>query len=365
VTSKPEFGECLFTATTGEFGAAICTCDTEECNNQASLSFIVDPEVGPMRLLQFIDGSLFDVKDEVNSIVEGLLQADGKVDPTNVAAVREVDVDAIMLLDGMSERTSKAELWGIILDFQTMNSGSNLVEDVDPFTTITVDRAGSGSGSDEDTTFTTVVTTTTIAAVATTTKVVATEVGTTQPDSVTDAPGTSAPASLTFTVPLDIDLSTLAPDALTVVKNGLVAAAAMAGGFDPALVDTIELVQNGIVVGRRRRQANSRRQRANSPITARVIFIDDAVIDLEAATDTMNKAIEAGAVSVSFVIGGETFAATVTEVATAIAAIENGSGSGSKIVGAVSSAGVQTTDPMLVMLIGCGLTLHLLAAIVD
>jgi len=120
VTSKPEFGECLFTATTGEFGAAICTCDTEECNNQASLSFIVDPEVGPMRLLQFLDGSLANIKDEVNAVVPGLLQSDGKIDAANVDGVTEADIDAIMKLAGMAKRTNKAELWGIVQDFQKL-----------------------------------------------------------------------------------------------------------------------------------------------------------------------------------------------------------------------------------------------------
>eukprot|EP00930_Biecheleria_cincta_P012991 TRINITY_DN11807_c0_g1_i1.p3 TRINITY_DN11807_c0_g1~~TRINITY_DN11807_c0_g1_i1.p3 ORF type:complete len:206 (-),score=46.16 TRINITY_DN11807_c0_g1_i1:410-1027(-) len=72
VTAKPEFGECLFTAQTGKFGAAVCTCDSKECNNLTALDFIVDADKGPMRLLQFIDRSLRNLTPAMNSIVSGL-----------------------------------------------------------------------------------------------------------------------------------------------------------------------------------------------------------------------------------------------------------------------------------------------------
>jgi hypothetical protein len=118
---------------------------------------------------------------------------------------------------------------------------------------------------------------------------------------------------VTLTVPLNINLASLNATELTVLKNSLLDAAAEAGGFDPALVEMIVLKQDGKVV--------SRRRRANAPITAEVIFKDNAVIDLGAATASLNEAIATGAVSVTLVIGGQTFTATVTELATAIAAV--------------------------------------------
>ena len=73
-----------------------------------------------MRLLQFLDGSLANIKDEVNAVVPGLLQSDGKIDAANVDGVTEADIDAIMKLAGMTKRTNKAELWGIVQDFQKL-----------------------------------------------------------------------------------------------------------------------------------------------------------------------------------------------------------------------------------------------------
>jgi hypothetical protein len=48
------------------------------------------------------------------------LQSDGKIDGANVDGVTEADIDAIMKLAGMAKRTNKAELWGIVQDFQKL-----------------------------------------------------------------------------------------------------------------------------------------------------------------------------------------------------------------------------------------------------
>ena len=115
---------------------------------------------------------------------------------------------------------------------------------------------------------------------------------------------------ITLTVPLDIDLASLTAAELADVKNKLLAAAAKAGGFDVADVERIELVQDGKVIGSARRG-----RAANGPITARVIFKDSAVVDLDAVVASVNSAIEAGTVSVSVVVGGETVTAAVSELA--------------------------------------------------
>eukprot|EP00931_Biecheleriopsis_adriatica_P116645 TRINITY_DN92267_c0_g1_i1.p1 TRINITY_DN92267_c0_g1~~TRINITY_DN92267_c0_g1_i1.p1 ORF type:complete len:719 (+),score=136.34 TRINITY_DN92267_c0_g1_i1:29-2158(+) len=120
VTAKPEFGECLLVADPGKFGAAVCTCEGEECNNVTALSFVVGADAGPMRLLRFIDGSFSQLKDIINGNVSGILDENGAIDPANVSKVTEADVDAIMKLPGVSDLTSKAELWGFIQDFQTL-----------------------------------------------------------------------------------------------------------------------------------------------------------------------------------------------------------------------------------------------------
>ena len=67
VTAKPEYGECLFTSAAGTYGAAICTCDTAGCNNQAALGFVVDRAKGPMRLLQFIEEEIVPIPKAVSA----------------------------------------------------------------------------------------------------------------------------------------------------------------------------------------------------------------------------------------------------------------------------------------------------------
>jgi hypothetical protein len=103
---------------------AFCTCDAKNCNNQASLELIVDKDKGPMRLLQFIDGTMASMKSEINKVVPNLLHLDGKLDMTTMGlwmdvASSEVEkkVVSIMAVDGMSKRTNKDELLGIILDY--------------------------------------------------------------------------------------------------------------------------------------------------------------------------------------------------------------------------------------------------------
>jgi hypothetical protein len=121
ITAKPELhGECLFFSAVGEFGAAVCTCDKKECNGKEVLKVLVDKETGPMRLLQFLDGSLSQHKEAVNGVLPGLLDKDGKINPNEVSKVTEAHVDEIMKLPGMSDLTNKEELWGIVQDFKKM-----------------------------------------------------------------------------------------------------------------------------------------------------------------------------------------------------------------------------------------------------
>jgi len=122
VISKAEFGDCLFTAGQGakEFGLAICTCDKAECNNQKALQFIVNRDVGPMRLLQFLDGSLLDVKDAVNGVVDGLLDPAGKINAAKVAGITKDSIAAIMEISGMSDRTTADELQDLVQSFKDL-----------------------------------------------------------------------------------------------------------------------------------------------------------------------------------------------------------------------------------------------------
>merc|ERR1719277_816099 len=73
-----------------------------------------------MRLLQFIDGSLYDKQAAVNAVVADLLDAEGKVNRARVFSVTETHVDSIMQIAGMTDLTNKAELWDIIRDLQAL-----------------------------------------------------------------------------------------------------------------------------------------------------------------------------------------------------------------------------------------------------
>lgn len=119
VTGKPEYGTCLFFAD-DTFGAAVCSCDKKECNDLEALKFIVDKDLGPMRLIQFIDGSLAQDAALINAIVPGLMSTDGKFKPAKAADVTAAHVDEILKIDGMSTRTTKDELLAVITDYQDL-----------------------------------------------------------------------------------------------------------------------------------------------------------------------------------------------------------------------------------------------------
>merc|ERR1739848_956570 len=87
VIKKPDYGECLFPSSPGEYGVAVCTCDEKECKNKKALNLVVDADKGPMRLLQFLDGSLLSQKDAISAIVEGILDEKGRINAANVAKV--------------------------------------------------------------------------------------------------------------------------------------------------------------------------------------------------------------------------------------------------------------------------------------
>jgi hypothetical protein len=150
-------------------------------------------------------------------------------------------------------------------------------------------------------------------------------------------------------VPLDIDLASLSDTELAAVKDGLLDAAAKAGKFSATDVETIELLQDGKVVGRHRFQ------RANSPITARIVFKDDADVDLIEARTNLNTAIKEGTVAVSVVIGGVTLTVSITE--TVEVTIVGSGDLGSGIEGYIEdlSSSVDTTASHLL----CSLTLAL------
>jgi len=124
--------------------------------------------------------------------------------------------------------------------------------------------------------------------------------------------GLAPVTSVTLTVPLDVDLASLSSDELTAVKDKLLVAAATAGGFNAADVETIELVQNGKVVGSARHQRET-----NGAITVRIIFKDDATVNIDAAVASINTAIAAGTVSVTVTIGGQEMTVAVKDLAVA------------------------------------------------
>lgn len=121
VTADPSMGECLL-AGNDDFGFAVCTCDSIACNDVDALKFITDPDTGPMRLLQFLDGSLSSLADAINAEVPGLIGDDGKIDVANIGNVKEADIDAIMAVAGVSDLTSKAELWALVQDYAALQS---------------------------------------------------------------------------------------------------------------------------------------------------------------------------------------------------------------------------------------------------
>ena len=127
------YGECLFTSNVGVWGAAICTCDTALCNNLAALSFIVDRKAGPMRLLQFLDGSLASSKDAINAVVPGLMDATGIFVASKAGGVTKVNVDDILKIASVAAKTNTDELWGLVQDFVKLNK--EIAEAKSPATT--------------------------------------------------------------------------------------------------------------------------------------------------------------------------------------------------------------------------------------
>merc|ERR1711871_723908 len=84
VLDRPDIGECLFTTSMGKYGAALCTCQKDSCNGKDALSMVVDSDEGPMRLLQFLDGSLSEVRDAINAVAPGILDSNGNINTDNV-----------------------------------------------------------------------------------------------------------------------------------------------------------------------------------------------------------------------------------------------------------------------------------------
>merc|ERR1712166_1732449 len=117
-----------------------------------------------------------------------------------------------------------------------------------------------------------------------------------------------APASVSLTVPLNIDLASLSNEALVTLQTDLLAQFAAIGGFDPADVEKIELYQDGNLI-----QFSDVVRLTNSPITVVAIFLETATVDVTEVAQTTNTAIAIGDVEVAVTVGGIEVTATVTE----------------------------------------------------
>merc|ERR1719469_1159741 len=95
-------------------------CEKASCNGYEALGLIVDPDTGPMRMLQFIDGSLKSDVAAVNAVVPDILKDDGTINTRQVMKVTKANVDEIMKVEGMSAKTNTEELWGIVQDYQAL-----------------------------------------------------------------------------------------------------------------------------------------------------------------------------------------------------------------------------------------------------
>lgn len=120
-------GRCLLIGPKDQsYGVAACTCDSAECNDADAIGALVDAANGPMRLFQFLDGSLGSLKDEINAAVPGILGSDGSINMDKVSDVTPGDIAKIMAVSGVSDLTNAEELQGLINDFKAMADGSNL-----------------------------------------------------------------------------------------------------------------------------------------------------------------------------------------------------------------------------------------------
>jgi len=120
-------GRCLLIGPKDmSYGVAACLCDSAECNGQDAIGALIDPANGPMRLFQFLDGSLASLKDEINAAVPGILGSDGTIDMSKVKDLTPNNIADFMAVAGVSNLTSTEELQGLINDIKAMADGSNL-----------------------------------------------------------------------------------------------------------------------------------------------------------------------------------------------------------------------------------------------
>jgi len=119
-------------------------------------------------------------------------------------------------------------------------------------------------------------------------------------DSKITAPSTETATSVSLVLPLGVDLKSLSPTELADLKDEAVRASAATGGdFSVADVEKVELVAD-----------------ASGTITAKIIFKDSAVVDVEAAAASISTAIKAGSVSVTVTVGGKKITAKPTATPT-------------------------------------------------
>jgi len=129
-------GRCLLIGPKDmSYGVAACTCDSAGCNGQDAIGALIDPANGPMRLFQFLDGSLDSLKDEINAAVPGILGSDGTIDMSKVKDLTPNNIADFMAVAGVSDLTSTEELQGLVNDIKAMADGSNLPIRTIAFTT--------------------------------------------------------------------------------------------------------------------------------------------------------------------------------------------------------------------------------------
>lgn len=354
VTAKPEYGECLFTADVGAYGLAICTCQEAGCNGQAALEFIVNPELGPMRLLQFLDGSLTSLADEINAVVPGLFDASGRINSAAVGDFTEADVDTIMQIDGVADKTNKDELWGIVQDYARLNAAiteATATASPSPAPTAGQSPAPTASPSPTPTTGPSPASTITAGEPPTSAPTATTPPpGSAPPSSSPPAPppspattvpgpapqttpaapsaapsfATRAPASLTLTIG-DIDLESLDEQEAGLLKDSIANAVVQQSRGAITRGDIVDIILATIGASARHRTARG----AASGVEAEVIF-SSAVTNSVAGTveATLADAIANGGVAVEVTVQGVATQVAVTDVQ-ANQSASNPAGSGS------------------------------------